>query len=214
MPWQERSPVDLRLQFMSEYLSEAVLDDRARGAVSGSAARRPTNGSRGTRAAGRRGLGRLIAAAAWAAVGDATPRLWWRRCCALRRRHPALGRQEVAGDRGRQLQPRAAWPSRSTVCDLLRRHGLDRAAAAAAARCRMGGTLWRPSRAPNETWTTDFKGEFRTGDGALLLSVDPARRLQSLCPALRCPAQPRTRGHAPLLRARVCHVWVARADAQ
>ena len=23
-----------------------------------------------------------------------------------------------------------------------------------------------PITAPNETWTTDFKGEFRTGDGA------------------------------------------------
>ena len=59
--------------------------------------------------------------------------------------------------------PTAAWPSRATVCDLLRRHGLI------VPHRRRGsvphGThALAPITQPNATWTTDFKGEFRTGD--------------------------------------------------
>ena len=42
-----------------------------------------------------------------------------------------------------------------------------------------------PLTAVNQTWTTDFKGHFRTGDRVYCYPLDAARRLQSLRVALR-----------------------------
>jgi putative transposase len=62
------------------------------------------------------------------------------------------------------LDPRADWPARSTIFDILARH--DRV------RRRRTRTHWQhpgaaPLRttAPNQVWTIDFKGQFRTRDG-------------------------------------------------
>src|SRR4030095_6018203 len=55
--------------------------------------------------------------------------------------------------------------SRSTACTLLQQHGL------VAPRRRRVRSPHAPASplpaitAPNQVWTTDFKGEFRTGDG-------------------------------------------------
>ena len=82
---------------------------------------------------------------------------------AVRRRHPRWGAKKLLAVVKRRRIARAAWPSRSTVCDVLRRHAL------VVPRPRRrpmphGGHALAPITAPNETWTTDFKGEFRTGD--------------------------------------------------
>ena len=60
--------------------------------------------------------------------------------------------------------PRPEVPSRSTVFDILKRHGLVKP--------RRRRTRWKhpgavPLRtdAPNQVWTIDFKGQFRTRDG-------------------------------------------------
>jgi transposase InsO family protein len=62
-----------------------------------------------------------------------------------------------------RTRPEDAWPSRSTVCEWLRREGLI-----PARRPRRplphGAHMLQPMTGPNTTWTTDFKGEFRTGD--------------------------------------------------
>jgi transposase InsO family protein len=81
---------------------------------------------------------------------------------AVRRRHPRWGAKKLLAVVKRQSAA-AAWPSRSTVCDLLRREGL------VVSRLRRravphGGHALAPITGPNDTWTTDFKGEFRTGD--------------------------------------------------
>jgi transposase InsO family protein len=82
---------------------------------------------------------------------------------ALRTRHPHWGARKLLAVAARRDR-HAAWPSRSTVCDLLKARGLVRP------RRRRKSTVHAPSplvpilRA-NATWTTDFKGEFRTGDG-------------------------------------------------
>jgi putative transposase len=83
---------------------------------------------------------------------------------ALRRRHPRWGARKllaVAARRG----PRAVWPSRSTVCALLKARGLV-APRARRARPMRVATSRQPITTVNGTWTTDFKGQFRTGDGA------------------------------------------------
>jgi putative transposase len=61
--------------------------------------------------------------------------------------------------------PEQAWPAPSTIGDLLRRAGLS---AASRRRRRYVVPLTQPlaaAHAPNEVWTADFKGWFRTADG-------------------------------------------------
>jgi transposase InsO family protein len=81
---------------------------------------------------------------------------------AVRRRHPQWGAKKLLA-LVRRDDPDAAWPSRSTVCDLLRRDGLI-VPRPRRARVPHGGHVLRPITGPHDTWTTDFKGEFRTGD--------------------------------------------------
>jgi transposase InsO family protein len=61
-------------------------------------------------------------------------------------------------------EPKVAWPAPSSIGDLLRREGLSlgrrrRAAVSPAAR------PFLDVMAPNDVWSVDFKGWFRTGDG-------------------------------------------------
>jgi hypothetical protein len=82
----------------------------------------------------------------------------------LRRRHPRWGARKLLVTLTRQ-HPQVACPSRSTVCDLLRRQGVivPRRRREAVPH---GGHALAPITRPNETWTTDLKGKFRTGDCA------------------------------------------------
>lgn len=83
---------------------------------------------------------------------------------ALRRRHPRWGAKKLLRVL-RRREPSIAWPARSTVCDQLKARGL------VMRRRRRPPVPYVPrsplthATAPNEVWTTDFKGEFRTGDG-------------------------------------------------
>ena len=60
--------------------------------------------------------------------------------------------------------PTAIWPARTTVCDILTRHGLVKKA-------RKRRHLSHPGKpssiivAPNQVWCADFKGQFKTRDG-------------------------------------------------
>jgi len=81
----------------------------------------------------------------------------------LRRRHPFWGAKKLL-EVLRRRNPRAGWPARSTVCDLLKRNGLVESRR----RRRYpghGGRPTTPMTAPNEIWCADFKGEFKTRDG-------------------------------------------------
>ena len=60
--------------------------------------------------------------------------------------------------------PTIEWPARSTICDILERHGRVRR--------RRSRTHWKhpgaaplQTTAPNQVWTIDFKGQFRMRDG-------------------------------------------------
>jgi transposase InsO family protein len=80
-----------------------------------------------------------------------------------RRRHPWWGAKKllVLVAKG---HPRWPWPARSTVCDILRRHGL---VPKPRIRRPIGhpGKPTTPIAAPNDVWSADFKGQFKTGDG-------------------------------------------------
>jgi putative transposase len=79
-----------------------------------------------------------------------------------RRRHPRWGAKKLLAV-VRQRDADAAWPARSTVCAVLKRHGLV-LPQRRPRRPPHGAHVLTAMTRPNEVWTTDFKGEFRTGD--------------------------------------------------
>jgi transposase InsO family protein len=81
---------------------------------------------------------------------------------AQRKRHPRWGAKKLLAVVARQ-QPAAAWPSRATVCTLLKQHGLVAARRRRNPHAHVASPL-APIASANDAWTTDFKGEFRTGD--------------------------------------------------
>jgi transposase InsO family protein len=104
----------------------------------------------------------------------------------VRRSHPSWGPEkllDVVGSRHGELE----LPARSTVAAILKREGLvkDRR------RRRHHRHPGRPQRevtAPNQVWTADFKGQFKTRDGRWcypLTVADEHSRYLLACDALR-----------------------------
>ena len=80
-----------------------------------------------------------------------------------RRHHPSWGAKKLLKILT-QKHPRWHWPHRSTVCQILTRHGL----VAKKRRRRVIGHPGKPTSqilAPNDVWSADFKGQFKTTDG-------------------------------------------------
>jgi putative transposase len=104
----------------------------------------------------------------------------------LRRQHPSWGPKLRA--RLQALAPEQRWPALSTIGDLLRRAGLSerrkRRRHATATGSAVGLAL-----APNDIWCVDFKGWFRTGDGAQCypLTVTDAFSRYLLCCRVTSP---------------------------
>jgi putative transposase len=159
MPWRERSPVDLRVQFISEY--QTGLWSMTELAEQYEISRK--TGYKWVARSERGGVAALLDQSRRPQTQPtATDRALVDALVAARRRHPRWGAKKLLAIVRRQ-DPGATWPSRSTVCDLLRREGLV-VARPRRARLPHGGHALAPITGPNETWTTDFKGEFRTGD--------------------------------------------------
>ena len=81
---------------------------------------------------------------------------------ALRRAHPHWGPKKLRAILTRRA-PGGVWPAPSTMGELLRREGLSQPRR----RVRYVVPLTQPlaaAHAPNDVWTTDFKGWFRTTD--------------------------------------------------
>jgi transposase InsO family protein len=81
----------------------------------------------------------------------------------LRRRHPGWGAKKLIPILGKR-HPSWALPARTTVFEILNRHGM----VPKKRRRRAIGHPGRPTSqvlAPNDLWCADFKGQFKTGDG-------------------------------------------------
>ncbi len=80
-----------------------------------------------------------------------------------RRRHPSWGGKKLLTIVHKR-HPRWELPCRSTVCDILSRHGM-------VPKKRQRRRIGHPGKptslilAPNDVWSADFKGQFKTGDG-------------------------------------------------
>jgi transposase InsO family protein len=108
---------------------------------------------------------------------------------ALRERHPHWGAKKLRAVLQRR-HPRRAWPAASTIGDLLRRAGLS----APRRRERYVVPLTQPLAAavePNDVWTADFKGWFRTTDGTRCdpLTVADACSRWVLCCQIVAPTE-------------------------
>jgi len=80
-----------------------------------------------------------------------------------RRQHPDWGPEKLL----QWLEPRhpaMTWPAISTAGDLLARHGLVKKRRRRRP-SQHPGVVPPTTHAPNDLWATDFKGQFRTGDG-------------------------------------------------
>ena len=211
MPWREKSPVDLRVQFISEYMSDwfTMTELAAQYGISRKTAYKWVDALRSGGARGRWGIAR----GGRTSIRRRRPRRWWRPCCAsggvIRSGGPRSCWRWGAGS---SPTPRGRVDRPCVIC--CRRHGLI--VPRRRRRPEPHGSHAPGARitAPNETWTTDFKGEFRTGDRAYCYPLtlrDGFSRYVLRCDALRSRTY---RGDAASLRARVRRVWAARADPQ
>jgi transposase InsO family protein len=102
-----------------------------------------------------------------------------------RRHHPRWGAKKLRRILTRK-DPREAWPARSTICDLLKRHDLIPKTRRHPRLSHPGRPL-TPMTEPNGIWTADFKGQFKTRDGVYcypLTLVDGFSRYLLACQGL------------------------------
>ena len=161
MPWQEQLPMDLRMQFVTELRSELYTMSElcAQYGIS-----RPTGYKWANRyeVEGVAGLcDRSRRPHSHPARTDAEVLT---ALVAARRRFPAWSGATLVEWLRRQ-EPDRAWPSRTTAYELLRRAGTIRQRRSRAPVPMRQTEPLQPARAPNDLWTTDFKGEFLTRDG-------------------------------------------------
>jgi putative transposase len=160
MPWSHTSPMDQKTQFIADYLRDRLsmtelceLYGVSRRTGYKWIDRYLTHGPQGLEERSRRPntSPRHTPDHVVPAILDA------------RRRHPSWGAKKLVSILSTH-QPHWLWPARLTVCDILRRHGL-------VPKKRQRRAIGHPGRptnhidAPNEVWSADFKGHFKTGDG-------------------------------------------------
>jgi transposase InsO family protein len=192
MPWQEMSPVNLRMRFVTDWqagcwtMTDLCADYRiSRKTGYKWVERYDASGARGLHDQSRRPAHSPSVTAA--RLIDAL--------VALRRRHPRWGAKKLLAVAARDDR-HAAWPSRSTVCDLLKARGLVAPRRRRDRRAPGPASPLAPIHTVNEVWTTDFKGEFRTGDGAYCYPLtlrDGLSRFVLRCDALLGPTYVSTR---------------------
>jgi putative transposase len=160
MPWEQSLPMDQKTQFVAEYLRATIsfteLCDRY-----GISRKTGYKWIDRYQAAGPAGLAERSRRPH--SSPDQTPEPVRLAIIEARRRHPSWGAKKLLKHL-RSKDSKADWPSRWTVCDILRRAGLVRQRT----RRRKPGHPGKPislATSPNDLWCVDFKGQFKTRDG-------------------------------------------------
>jgi putative transposase len=160
MPWKEELPMDQKTQFVSEYLRDSLSFTELcqRYHIS--------------RKTGYKWIARYQALGPAGLVDRSrrphsppsqTPEAVRQAIIEARRRHTTWGAKKLLKLLERK-EPQQAWPSRWTVCEILKREGLIRKKT----QRRKIGHPGKPTSiitAANELWCVDFKGQFKTRDG-------------------------------------------------
>jgi putative transposase len=160
MPWRHTSPMDQKTQFIADYLRRTLsitelceLYSVSRKTGYKWIERYLTSGPSGLEDRSRKPC----------SSPHQTPQHIVDAFIELRCRHPSWGAKKLLSILHNR-HPSWALPGRSTVCDILRRHGL-------VPKKRPQRHIGHPGKpttliaAPNDVWSADFKGQFKTGDG-------------------------------------------------
>src|SRR5262245_54980426 len=161
MPWCETSPMEQRLELIREYETGlwTMTELATEYGVSRKTAYKWLEVYRADGAVGLTDRSRRPHTSPHATPDDLVQAI-----VTLRHRRPHWGAKKLRRVL-RQRQPHVSWPARSTICGLLRRRGLVTTRRFRARAPANGRWPVVPSTRPNQVWTTDFKGEFRTRDG-------------------------------------------------
>ena len=186
MPWSQTSPMDQKLQFVAECLREvfSISELCERFGVSRKTGYKWIERYLRNGAAGLEDRSRRPRSAPNATAPQVVEAL-----LETRRRHPSWGGKKLLTVVHRR-HPDWELPHRSTTCEILKRHGL----VPKAPKRRRVGHPGRPSSsilAPNEVWSADFKGQFKTGNGRYcypLTVTDNFSRYLLGCQALQSTA--------------------------
>lgn len=160
MPWTHSSPMDQKTQFIADFLrhSQSISDLCRHYGISRKTAYKWINRYQQEGIVGLDDQSRKPRSCPHQTEPDLVEAL-----LEARRRHPTWGAKKLL-KLVTQNAPERIWPARTTVCDLLARHGLVKKAR----KRRHLGHPGKPSSiiiAPNQIWCADFKGHFKTLDG-------------------------------------------------
>jgi transposase len=162
MPWHEESPMSLRQQFVQDVQRQTVSITELCTAYGISCktaykwlARYEAGGLPALADQSRRPQ----------TSPTAVPPELIQRLLTTRRRHPSWGPRKLLR-LVRRHHPDAPWPARPTLARYLKQAGLV-VPPRRVRRPGHAGPPQAPMDAPNAVWTTDFKGQFRLGDGTL-----------------------------------------------
>lgn len=160
MPWRQTSPMDQKTQFIADYLRRTLsiaelceLYGVSRKTGYKWVERYLTSGPSGLEERSRKPCSNP----------NQTPQHVVDAFIELRCRHPSWGAKKLLSILQKR-HPSWSLPGRSTVCDILRRNGL-------VPKKRHHRHIGHPGKpttliaAPNDVWSADFKGQFKTGDG-------------------------------------------------
>jgi transposase InsO family protein len=161
MPWRETSPMQQRLEFVREYETDlfTMTELAAQYGISRKTGYKWVERYTADGVDGLRDHSRRPHQSPQASDPELVERLM-----ALRRRHPHWGAKKLLAVAERR-DPRTAWPSRSTVCTWLKQYGFVTSRGRRPRSAPPRAAALAPATRVNQVWTTDYKGEFRTGDG-------------------------------------------------
>jgi putative transposase len=160
MPWSHASHMDQKLLFISAYLKQqrTIVDLAFDFGISRKTAykwidRYLLQGPAGLEDRSKAAI----------RVHNSTPQIIVDAVLAVRKNHPTWGGKKILRTIKAE-HPTWKLPSRATVCDILKRHGLTRKARRRR-KISHPGKPTHPIRFPNDLWAVDFKGQFKTKDG-------------------------------------------------
>lgn len=182
MPWREVSPMDEKVRFIADVQRDeaSFVELCARYGIS-----RKTGYKWVDRYEEEGGAGLSERSRRPKSFPRATDSNLVEKVVELRKKHPSWGGRKLHDILARR-DPSVAWPAGSTCCEILKREGLVETRR----RRRYPGHPGPPTRPmdeSNSTWTTDFKGEFKTRDGEYcypLTVVDGYSRYLLACQGL------------------------------
>ena len=178
MPWQGVWPMELRMRLVNALMAE---EDSMTALCAEYGVSRKTGYKWLTRFRAQGPVGLAERSRAPHVVPWAVSQAQREAITAMRRQHPSWGPKKL---RAKLLAraPEQHWPAQSTIGDVLQREGLSQRRKRRR-RATPTPTGVPPIVAPNDVWCVDFKGWFRTGDGAACypLTVTDAFSRYLLC---------------------------------